>query len=230
MTPIFVMIGSYVLGSLPFGLLIARWWAGIDVREHGSGNIGATNIYRVVGKPAGALVFILDVLKGYLPPVTAAALQLNEWWVVSAGFAAILGHNFSPFLGFKGGKGVSTGLGVLFGVAWKAGLTAWAVWGIVLAVSGFVSLGSIVAAAILPGLTWFFYPGDWARFWFCVMAGLFSIHKHRGNIRRLREGTELGFRNRPPEEGGPENQAPPEPPLSASAPPRELNGRDTVIP
>ena len=223
MIPALVLIGGYFLGSLPFGLLIARWWAGIDVREHGSGNIGATNVYRVVGKPAGALVFALDVLKGYVPPIVAAALRLNEWWVVGAGFAAILGHNFSPFLGFKGGKGVSTSLGVLFGIAWKAGLTAWALWGIVVAVSGYVSLGSIIAAAVLPGLSWYFYPGDWARFWFCVIAGLFSIYKHRGNIQRLRNGTELGFRN-PENAEGPDEQAPPattqttEPPAELRAP------------
>jgi glycerol-3-phosphate acyltransferase PlsY len=222
MIPALVIVGGYALGSLPFGLLIARWWAGIDVREHGSGNIGATNVYRVVGKPAGALVFVLDVLKGYIPPIVAAALLLNEWWIVGAGFAAILGHNFSPFLGFKGGKGVSTSLGVLFGIAWKAGLTAWAVWGIVVAISGYVSAGSIIAAAILPGLTWYFYPGDWARFWFCIIAGLFSIYKHRGNIQRLRNGTELGFRNRPrKDEAGPESQAPPVIPESTE-PPAEL--------
>ncbi len=213
MTPVLILIGSYILGSLPFGLLIARWWAGIDVREHGSGNIGATNVYRVVGKPAGALVFLLDVMKGYVPPVVATSLGLNAWWVVGAGFAAIMGHNFSPFLGFKGGKGVSTSLGVLFGIAWKAGLTAWAVWGLVVGISGFVSLGSIVAAAILPFLTWLFHPGDWARLTFCVVAGIFSIYKHRGNIQRLRNGTELGFRSKPPEGademGEPEEQAPP---------------------
>ena len=168
----------------------------------------------MVGKPAGALVFVLDVLKGYLPPVAAVSLGLNAWWVVGAGFAAIMGHNFSPFLGFKGGKGVSTSLGALFGIAWKAGLTAWAVWGIVLGISGFVSLGSIVAAAILPGLSWFFHPGDWARFTFCVIAGLFSIYKHRGNIQRLRAGTELGFRSKPSEagkeRGEPDKPAPPD--------------------
>ncbi len=96
MVPALVLIGSYFLGALPFGLMIAKWWKGIDVREHGSGNIGATNVYRVVGKPAGVLVFVLDVLKGYLPPLIAGLLGLSAWAQVGAGFAAILGHNFSP--------------------------------------------------------------------------------------------------------------------------------------
>jgi glycerol-3-phosphate acyltransferase PlsY len=212
MIPILILAGSYLLGSLPFGLLIARWWAGIDVREHGSGNIGATNVYRVVGKPAGAVVFVLDVLKGYVPPGVAMGLGLNAWWVVAAGMASILGHNFSPFLGFKGGKGVSTGLGALFGIAWKVGLTAWAGWGIVLWFSGFVSLGSIVAAASLPLLSWLYHPGDWARLAFCFVAGAFSIYKHRANIERLRNGTELGFRQEPPSDKAkeePPQEAPP---------------------
>jgi glycerol-3-phosphate acyltransferase PlsY len=216
-----LLVSSYLLGSLPFGLLIARWWAGIDVREHGSGNIGATNVYRVVSKPAGVVVFILDVLKGYLPPVAASALHLSPWWIVAAGLAAIFGHQFSPFLGFKGGKGVSTSLGVFFGVAWKAGLTAWAVWGIVLAVSGYVSLGSIVAAAILPALTWFFYPHDLARFGFALVAAVVSIYKHRANIQRLRKGTELGFRNRPPQGAEQDGEGRSDDPLISDAEPSE---------
>ena len=196
MVPPLVLLGSYLLGSLPFGLLIARWWAGIDVREHGSGNIGATNVYRVVSKPAGAVVFILDVLKGWVPPVVAARFGLNEWWIVGAGFAAIMGHSYSPFLGFKGGKGVSTGLGALLGIAWKVALVGWTVWAIVLGVSGYVSLGSILAAAAIPLVSWLFHPGDSARLAFCMAAGIFSIYKHLSNIRRLRAGTELGFRNK----------------------------------
>src|SRR5437764_12274551 len=94
-----VILSSYMLGSLPFGLLIARWWKGIDVREHGSYNIGATNVYRVVGKPAGVVVFTLDVLKGLLPPLATGKLGYASEWQVAAGLAAICGHNFSPFLG-----------------------------------------------------------------------------------------------------------------------------------
>src|SRR5689334_2641675 len=94
-----LIVCSWLLGALPFGLLIAKWWKGIDVREHGSGNVGATNVYRVVGKPAGAVVFILDVLKGYVPPALALHLGFNAWWSVGAGLASMLGHSYSPFLG-----------------------------------------------------------------------------------------------------------------------------------
>src|SRR5438067_13388095 len=100
MLNVLLIVASYIFGSLPFGLLIALWWKGIDVREHGSRNIGATNVYRVVGKPAGIVVFTLDVLKGLLPPLTAARLGLDSGWQVAAGLAAICGHNFSPFIGF----------------------------------------------------------------------------------------------------------------------------------
>ncbi|MGC8666545.1 MAG: glycerol-3-phosphate 1-O-acyltransferase PlsY [Chthonomonadales bacterium] len=188
-----VVLG-YLLGSLPFGLYIAKWWKGIDVREHGSGNIGATNVYRVVGAPAGVLVFILDVGKGLAPPAAASALGLSAVWQVAAGMAAILGHNFSPFLGFKGGKGVSTSLGVLLGVAWPVGITAWILWAVVVATTRYVSLGSILAAASLAPLSaWYFplhTPDNLARFAFCFAAGLFSIVKHRSNIVRLLHGTE----------------------------------------
>jgi glycerol-3-phosphate acyltransferase PlsY len=190
-------LAAYLFGALPFGLMIAKWSKGIDVREHGSGNIGATNVYRVVGKPAGVVVFILDVLKGLIPPTAAHALRLGDWWVVCAGFAAILGHNFSPFLRFKGGKGVSTSLGVLFGVAPKVGLTAWALWGVALALTGYVSVGSILAAAALAPLSLLLYPGQRAILLFCLVAGAFSIVKHRANIIRLRNGTESNFKRKP---------------------------------
>jgi acyl phosphate:glycerol-3-phosphate acyltransferase len=193
MTPWLLLAASYLFGALPFGLLIAKWWKGIDVREHGSGNIGATNVLRVVGKPAGVLVFTLDVVKGLWPPLAAQALGLRAEWQLVAGLAAVLGHNFSPFLGFKGGKGVSTSLGLLFGMAWKVGLTAWALWGLVVLLSRFVSLGSIVAAAALTPLTLLFYRGDNVRLALAVVAGLFAIFRHRANIRRLIDGTENRF-------------------------------------
>ncbi len=192
---LFVIV-AYFAGSLPIGLLIARWWKGIDIRDHGSGNIGSTNVFRVVGKTAGIVVFVLDVLKGLWAPLVAAKLGYGPWWQVGSGLAAVLGHNFSPFLGFKGGKGIAASLGVLLGISWKVGIAAWILWGILVAATGYVSVGSIAASASLPIFTWIFYAdnGLAPRLSFATAAGLFSIYRHRANIERLRNGTENRFR------------------------------------
>ncbi len=205
MTPMLILTGSYLLGAIPVGLLIAKWWAGIDVRQHGSGNIGATNVYRVVGKKAGIVVFILDVLKGLIPPVAAQLLHLSVLWQVLAGLMAILGHTFSPFLGFKGGKGVATGLGVLFGVSWKVGAGGWIVWGVALLASGYVSLGSILACISLVILTLIFHPGDIVRLLFASAICTLGIFNHRANIRRLLNGTESNFRKKKRDETTPDS-------------------------
>jgi glycerol-3-phosphate acyltransferase PlsY len=196
MTPWLMLLGSYIVGAVPFGLLVAKWWAGIDVREHGSRNIGATNVYRVVGKPAGILVFTLDVGKGLWPPLAAHALGLRTEWQLGAGFAAILGHNFSPFLGFRGGKGIATSLGVLLGVVWQVGAAAFALWAVLVGLTGYVSVGSIAAAASLPPFTLLFYPHDTPRLIFAFVAGVFAIFKHLSNIKRLLDGTESNFKKK----------------------------------
>lgn len=196
MRPWLLLIAAYFAGSLPIGLLVAKLWKGIDVREHGSGNIGATNVFRVVGPVAGSLVFALDVLKGLWPPLAAHVMGFGSGWQVAAGMIAILGHNFSPFLGFKGGKGIATSLGVLFGVSPLVGVTAFVLWTVVVLSSGYVSLGSILAAASLAPLMLAFYPGQWILFGFGLIAGGFAIYKHRANIDRLRKGTENRFGKR----------------------------------
>jgi glycerol-3-phosphate acyltransferase PlsY len=185
-----LLAGSYLLGSLPFGLWIAWRWKGVDIRTMGSGNIGSTNVGRVCGPVAGGLVFLLDVLKGLLPPLVLAALHFASPWQILAALLAILGHNYSVFLGFKGGKGIATSLGALLGIAPKVGLTAFALFGVEVLTVGYVSLGSILGALSLPVLMPLFYPGDSYRLAFGVAACLLALYKHRANIQRLRNGTE----------------------------------------
>jgi acyl phosphate:glycerol-3-phosphate acyltransferase len=199
---------AYLLGSIPFGVIVART-RGIDPRQAGSGNIGATNVGRLLGKKFFAIVFVLDLLKGLLP-MLAAALILQEMpetrgiyllWL-AVGFAAIAGHMFSLFLGFKGGKGVATSTGVLLGL-WPyytiPGLIAVIVWIVVFGVWRYVSLASILGALAFPAA---YVCLGIARHWdmpgsqlpllifAIVMAGLI-VYKHRSNITRLRAGKEL---------------------------------------
>ncbi len=185
-----LLLGSYLLGSLPFGLWIARKFKGVDIRTLGSGNIGSTNVWRICGPVAGSVVFSLDVLKGLLPPLVGAGLHLNSGWQILAALLAILGHNYSLWLGGKGGKGIATSLGALLGIAPSVGLTAFALFGLEVVLVGWISLGSILGALSLPILMPLFYPGDAYRLAFGVVAGLMAIYKHRANIRRLLAGTE----------------------------------------
>ena len=182
--------GSYLFGSLPFGLWIALKWKGVDIRTVGSGNIGSTNVSRVCGPAAGAVVLLLDCLKGLLPPLVGSALHLPSQWQILAALLAIIGHNYSIFLGFKGGKGIATTAGALFGVAWQVGAGALSLFGIVFLAFRFVSQGSIAAALSLPPLMWYFYPHDYYRLGFSLFTCIMAIYKHRANIQRLRAGTE----------------------------------------
>ncbi len=192
-----LLVGSYLVGALPFGLLVAHFWAGIDVREHGSRNTGATNVYRVVGQRAGIVVFTFDVAKGLVPTLVAARLGYSVWWQIAAGLAAFVGHSASIFLGFQGGKGVSTALGVLFAISWKVGVAGWLLWSIAVGATGYVSVGSILAAILLTPFSLLFYPSDWPRLTFAIVSGALCVVKHIPNIKRLMNGTENSFR-RPP--------------------------------
>lgn len=183
---------SYLIGSVPFGLLIAKS-KGKDIRTMGSGNIGATNVLRCLGKPAGITCFSLDVLKGFLPAFFFPALVTGGASIgILFGAAAILGHNFPVFLKFKGGKGVATSAGVLLGVAPLAVLIGIAVWAIVFFTSGYVSLGSIVAAVAVIAVGWsagYALPVAVAL----TLLGILAVWRHRANIRRLTAGTENKF-------------------------------------
>lgn len=184
------MVGSYLLGSLPFGLWVVKIWKGVDIRTVGSGNIGATNVGRIAGPKAYALVFTLDVLKGLLPPLLCAGLHFNSRWQVLAGLLAIVGHNYSIFLKFTGGKGVATSLGVLIGVAPRVCLPLAGVFFVEWITLRYISLGSLCCAiGLLPCMA-FFYPGDGYRMAFSLVASGMAIYRHRANIRRLLDGTE----------------------------------------
>jgi glycerol-3-phosphate acyltransferase PlsY len=194
---IFVVVVSYLLGATPSGFLagLAR---GMDVRSAGSGNIGATNVVRVLGKKVGALVLIADALKGFVSArwVPAAALHLfqpsratPENLALAAGVAAILGHIYTCWLKFQGGKGIATSAGVVLAWSPASCLTALAVWGLVLALTKYVSAASIAAAVTLPLAVWY-WKGSLAMTSAMAGVSLLAIYKHKTNIQRLLTGTE----------------------------------------
>jgi glycerol-3-phosphate acyltransferase PlsY len=186
---------SYVIGSIPFGLLIAKT-QGKDIRTMGSGNIGATNVLRCLGKPLGIACFVLDVLKGFLPAALFPILgKTNPAFGILFGTAAILGHNFPVFLNFKGGKGVATSAGVLLGVAPLAVMIGLLTWGIVFYTSGYVSLGSIIAALLVILTGWTAGYGPVIATALTLLGGL-TIYRHRTNIQRLLAGTENKFQRK----------------------------------
>ena len=190
-----LLVLAYLLGSLPTGYVIARLMQGIDIREHGSGNTGATNVFRVVGKQAGITVLIIDLLKGLLA-VLAARLVMNQldaelstWVQALAGSFAILGHSRSVWLNFTGGKSAATGLGVILALAWPVGLGTAALFGLVFGVSRTVSLGSISAAIAAPVLM-FLTKQPLPFILLVLLGGIYVIIRHRSNISRLLAGTE----------------------------------------
>ena len=185
---------AYLFGSLPIGLLVGRMVKGIDVRDYGSGNIGASNVWRIMGPLWGTAVFLFDFCKGYFPTVLTTRIHahhpdISPWLPVVVGLAAILGHNFSPFLRFKGGKGVATSLGVVFGLSPTAAAVGFAVWGVCLLVTRYISVSSMIAAVTTSGVLIFFHH-DLPHVLFAFLVALFVVLKHRPNIARLQAGTE----------------------------------------
>ncbi|WP_303104945.1 glycerol-3-phosphate 1-O-acyltransferase PlsY [uncultured Mitsuokella sp.] len=180
---------SYLLGSIPNGLVFGKLLWHVDLREHGSHNIGATNAWRTLGKGPGFLIFLLDFLKGAVSVYLAEVLTGIPFIMILAGVLAIVGHSCSLFLHFKGGKGVATGLGVITMLMPLPSLIVFLVWLAIVKVSGYVSLGSCIAAALVPVLAWAFsYPLEYTVFG--VLAAAFIIVRHKSNIARLLNGTE----------------------------------------
>ncbi|MBI1871423.1 MAG: glycerol-3-phosphate 1-O-acyltransferase PlsY [Chlamydiae bacterium] len=188
------LLTSYLVGSIPTGYLLGKILKGVDIRQHGSGNMGATNVMRVLGKKLGILTLLIDIGKGLISvliiaPFWGSGLIHQSLLQLSSGIASIFGHNWTCFLKFKGGKGVATSLGVFLGLAPQATLCLLVIWGVVLFLTRTVSIASIIASMALPLLLFLFgKPIEW------VIGGLFlswiSIWKHQGNIRRLMAGTE----------------------------------------
>ena len=189
---ILLIAGAYLLGSIPTGLLLAKA-SGVDIRTTGSGNIGATNVYRTLGRTVGILTLVGDCVKGLVPVLVAQGLGMGDTMIAAAGAAAFLGHVYTVFLGFKGGKGVATALGVFLGVSPASVGLALVIFIAVVAVWRYISLGSITAAAAMPI---FVAVLDRRPPVIAMTAGiaLLVIWKHRENITRLREGTENKFK------------------------------------
>lgn len=205
MPSLLILIGAYLAGSLPFGLIIARAVMGIDIREHGSRNIGATNVTRVIGYKWGAVCFLLDVLKGGLPVWLFPRLMLaaddpsRTHWQVASGLMAIIGHMFPIWLGFKGGKGVATALGVVAMLAPHSTAITFGVFVALFAITRIVSLGSIIAAVTFAVLQMFqlwpqpFREETWSIASFSLAVPVLIIVRHRANIGRLLRGEEHRF-------------------------------------
>lgn len=187
-----MLTGAYLLGSIPTGLLLGKAW-GIDVRNEGSGNIGATNLYRTVGRKVGIMTLIGDCLKGLLPVLLVKYYALPADYAAWVGLAAFCGHVFSVFLRFKGGKGVATALGVFLALSPLAVAIALGVFVILMFVWRYVSLGSIAAAAVMPPAV-ALLGGGRVLILVTLIISAVVIVKHHGNIKRLLEGTENKFK------------------------------------
>jgi len=196
-----VAVAAYLLGSIPTGYLAGRA-KGMDIRTVGSGNMGATNVFRTLGKAAGAAVLVVDGLKGYAACIwlcdeTLSLMKLPatdaELYRIIAGIAAVLGHNYTCWLRFKGGKGIATSAGVFLALAPLALGIALGVWMIVFALTRYVSVASIAAAVALPAAVWILPPHNLLLGIMTTALGLLAIAKHKGNIERLFNGTERRF-------------------------------------
>ena len=180
---------GYMFGSVPCGLWLVQAFHDIDIRNYGSGNIGTTNVFRTVGPKTAAAVLVGDMLKGILALYIIENFSADPSIVALTALGALLGHNYSLFLGFKGGKGVATGLGLfLYMLPWGA-VAGFAVWVVIVLITRYVSLGSIVAAVVAAVTGWYLqYPVPYTVFG--TLACLFVIIRHKDNIKRLLDGTE----------------------------------------
>lgn len=190
---ILVFLISYLLGTIPVGILSARWWAGVDPRQAGSHNIGFTNVLRVAGTVPGAITLCGDMGKGAAAVLMAhMVLGAGDWDLVAGGLA-ILGHMYPVFLQFHGGKGVATAMGVFLALDWALGLSVVLIWLMSLALWRISSLAAIVAYGALPAIVWLSHPNQPRILLFALAVTALVVYRHTDNIRRLLGGTEPKF-------------------------------------
>lgn len=191
------LLASYLLGAVPTSYLAGRILRGIDLRQHGSGNLGATNLYRTLGWKYAVPVGLLDIAKGVIPVVLfAPQVSASQRVAAACGVAAVVGHVYSIFVRFRGGKGVATAAGVMLGLAPLAIAVLLIVWAAVVFGTGYVSLGSVVAASLLPLAVWLLHPGARELLPVVALVAAGVVWLHRANIRRLLAGTENRFGRR----------------------------------
>lgn len=197
MTALLALVASYLIGAIPTSYLVGRLARGIDLREHGSRNLGATNLYRTLGWKFALPVALFDIAKGAVPVLLIAPqVSPSRLFALVCGAAAVVGHVLSVFVRFRGGKGVATAAGVMLAFAPLAVGIAAVVWAAVVFGTGYVSLGSMIAAATLPAIVRLVRPGDWQLFWADVVVAVAIVWLHRANIGRLIAGTENRFGRR----------------------------------
>jgi glycerol-3-phosphate acyltransferase PlsY len=191
MMPLLALLIAYLLGAIPFGYLLVKWKTGSDVRAAGSGNIGATNVLRTTGKVAGVLTLLLDIGKGYAAVWIADVLTAHDpLWMSAAALAVMAGHAFPVFLKFQGGKAVASFVGAFLRLTPLPMLSVLVVFVVVVAWTRHISLGSILAAGTFPLAVWLILQPPLPIVVASLVAGVFIIYRHRGNIRRLRAGSE----------------------------------------
>jgi len=195
MMGLLAVIAAFLLGSIPFGLIIVRLMTGADVRESGSGNIGATNVLRTAGRMAGVLTLLLDIAKGWIAVWLASWLTNGDvlWMSISA-VAVLMGHAFSPWLKFNGGKAVASFVGAFAFLTPVPLLAVALIFVMLVAMTRYLSLGSVVAAGLFPIACWMILHPSWPVLIAAVVSAVLVIWRHRGNIERIRAGEERVFR------------------------------------
>ncbi len=192
-----MLVLAYLIGATPTSYFAGKLGKGIDLREHGSNNLGATNVYRVLGWKYAIPVGVIDMVKGAVPVAILGPWSNGPaWFTVALGLAAVLGHMFSPFVRFRGGKGVATAAGMLLALVPLAIVISLAIWAVTLWVSGYVSVASLTVAVVFPLWVRLTAPDEPYTFWASVVLALLIVYSHRANIQRLSAGTEHRFRTR----------------------------------